>query len=568
MLSALAPGITCKPITVAEVGGKKYNPEATGNAVANASQTGASQTVTVVPSTSSGATQACTYTIAPSSAVNVRFGSPETSVALSGSFDLADLQVAPNGKSALPTNFKMKISISGVDASLALDKTSPYNQLLTGPDGTGTLSVALTLDSKSSALSSCVFMGGTYYFTFPVQVSENFNSVTLNFNRATPGSTYTPVDPLLLVAADEPLPPRITNTPCNEDDGNGLRDGAEEVIGAMMSQLEDYGTQSTHRYTKHPSALNRLLNPTNILLQNSKHTGWKPVPRWLVPRPSKFRFQEPACIGDRFTRDRRRVQLPAQHLPVPTFLAGKLLVRADFDDASVLHHHNLIGMTNRAQPVGDDEACAPLHQPLQRFLDHRLALAVEVAGRFIEDEYARISEQRTGDGDALLLPTREPHTTLADESFIPALELADEPIGVGRPRSADQLLIGCATARIANVLADCAIKEKYILLNNPKQSPVRVHIDGAKVNTIKLDSALCPARVVKAGDQVAQGGLARSTRADKGDGLPRRDFNVDVAEHILLVPRISEINMPKTDPTINTSRIKLHTTLPPRSFEG
>jgi len=158
VLSALAPGITCKPITVAEVGGKKFNPEATGNAVANASQTGASQTVTVVPSTSSGATQACTYTIAPSSAVNVRFGSPETSVALSGSFDLADLQVAPNGKSALPTNFKMKISISGVDASLALDKTSPYNQLLTGPDGTGTLSVALTLDSKSSALSSCVLM--------------------------------------------------------------------------------------------------------------------------------------------------------------------------------------------------------------------------------------------------------------------------------------------------------------------------------------------------------------------------------------------------------------------------
>ena len=43
---------------------------------------------------------------------------------------------------------------------------------------------------------------------------------------------------------------------------------------------------------------------------------------------------------------------------------------------------------------------------------------VEVGGGFVEDENARLLEQRTGDGDALFLAARKPGTALADLGLI------------------------------------------------------------------------------------------------------------------------------------------------------
>ena len=39
------------------------------------------------------------------------------------------------------------------------------------------------------------------------------------------------------------------------------------------------------------------------------------------------------------------------------------------DDVSVFHDENQIRITNRGQPVGDDEACSALHQVIHGFLD-------------------------------------------------------------------------------------------------------------------------------------------------------------------------------------------------------
>lgn len=234
------PGSVCMPITVSEVGGRTFNPEATGKAVEDAASTGGSQAVTVVPASAPNAVQSCTYRIADPARLAIRFGAPEVKGVISGSFELADLRSAPNGKSALPTAFDMTLKVAGAVITLTLDKSSPYNQLLTGADGHGTLGVALTIDSKSRDLASNVFMGGTFYFALPVRVSDDFRCVTLAFDPARPGSELTPVDPSLLLAADGPITPRISDTPCADDDGNGIRDGADEVIGAMWSQLRGY----------------------------------------------------------------------------------------------------------------------------------------------------------------------------------------------------------------------------------------------------------------------------------------------------------------------------------------
>jgi hypothetical protein len=70
-------------------------------------------------------------------------------------------------------------------------------------------------------------------------------------------------------------------------------------------------------------------------------------------------------------------------------------------DAAVLHDQDLVGAPDRRQAVGDDDRCAAAEQPVERALDENLRRAVDVRGRLVEDENARIGEERACNGDQL-----------------------------------------------------------------------------------------------------------------------------------------------------------------------
>jgi len=53
--------------------------------------------------------------------------------------------------------------------------------------------------------------------------------------------------------------------------------------------------------------------------------------------------------------------------------------------------------------VGNDQDRSPLRDLLHVLLNDALALIVEGAGRLVEDQDSRVSDERTGDGDALAL---------------------------------------------------------------------------------------------------------------------------------------------------------------------
>lgn len=65
-------------------------------------------------------------------------------------------------------------------------------------------------------------------------------------------------------------------------------------------------------------------------------------------------------------------------LEVPAFLLDKLFVMALLTDASVFYYEDLIGLSYGAEPVGDNEGCAPLHKVFEALLDERFRLGVEV----------------------------------------------------------------------------------------------------------------------------------------------------------------------------------------------
>ena len=75
---------------------------------------------------------------------------------------------------------------------------------------------------------------------------------------------------------------------------------------------------------------------------------------------------------------------------------------ATLDDLSLPHYKDLVGFTDCAQSMRDDEARAIGHEPFQSFLNQLLGGCVHASGRLVQDEDRRIFQQRARDAHALL----------------------------------------------------------------------------------------------------------------------------------------------------------------------
>lgn len=73
-------------------------------------------------------------------------------------------------------------------------------------------------------------------------------------------------------------------------------------------------------------------------------------------------------------------------LLVQTILMNKLGMFSALDDLALLDHNNLIGMLDRAQPVGNDHRRPVLHQLHQRVLHKLLGFRIQRGGRLVQDQ--------------------------------------------------------------------------------------------------------------------------------------------------------------------------------------
>ena len=93
-------------------------------------------------------------------------------------------------------------------------------------------------------------------------------------------------------------------------------------------------------------------------------------------------------------------------------------MRAVFDQPTALKRHDAVGRTHRREPVRDDEDGAPFGDLLHVVLDDALALVVERARRLVENQDARIADERARYGDALALAAGKRRAALADDRVV------------------------------------------------------------------------------------------------------------------------------------------------------
>jgi hypothetical protein len=101
------------------------------------------------------------------------------------------------------------------------------------------------------------------------------------------------------------------------------------------------------------------------------------------------------------------------HLEVGAGALEQLAVRAALDDAAVVHDQDLVGVHDGGETVRDDQRGVAAGDAVQLGLDRFLRFRVERRGRLVEDQDARVLQDRARDRDALLLAAGELEAALA-----------------------------------------------------------------------------------------------------------------------------------------------------------
>ena len=76
-----------------------------------------------------------------------------------------------------------------------------------------------------------------------------------------------------------------------------------------------------------------------------------------------------------------------------------------FDDAALFEHHDAAGLADGRNAMRDQNHGAPAHRPGQVRQNALLGQGIHARERVVQNQNARVSQQRAGDGGALLLAT-------------------------------------------------------------------------------------------------------------------------------------------------------------------
>lgn len=101
-------------------------------------------------------------------------------------------------------------------------------------------------------------------------------------------------------------------------------------------------------------------------------------------------------------------------LPIPPSMARPSLTHCptprahtDLVDLAVGHDDDAVGCADSAEPVGNDQHGAASAGPVQGLLHHPFRLGVQRTGGLVQDQHRGLLDEGTGDGQALLLATRQ-----------------------------------------------------------------------------------------------------------------------------------------------------------------
>src|SRR6185312_2070638 len=158
----------------------------------------------------------------------------------------------------------------------------------------------------------------------------------------------------------------------------------------------------------------------------------------------------------------RRLERPGQALERAVD-SGQLGRRAALDDAAAFDDEHGVGAADGGEAVGDDDGAAAVQEPVERALDHDLGRPVDVRGRLVQDQDARVGEQRAGDRDQLALARGEAGAALAHLVLEAAVQPPQQPVEADRGGRVAHVRVARAGPGEADVVGDRAREQEWVL---------------------------------------------------------------------------------------------------------
>ena len=235
--------------------------------------------------------------------------------------------------------------------------------------------------------------------------------------------------------------------------------------------------------------------------------------------------------------------LQCPHLRVSTAARQQLVVRATLDDAAGIHDKDLVRVHHGRQPVSDDERGTPFRYLLEFRLDRLLGGRIERRSRLIENQDARILEDRARDRHALLLAARELQAALADAGLVTLRQGFDEFVDVRGLRRSDHFVARGLRAAIRNVVVNRVVEQHCVLRHDADRSAQGRLFDFANIRFVNQYAPV--ADVVEAIQQARECGFPRPAVPDHRHLVPGGDFEAHT-EQDLAVGVVAEIDSVKT----------------------
>src|SRR5712664_2746482 len=211
---------------------------------------------------------------------------------------------------------------------------------------------------------------------------------------------------------------------------------------------------------------------------------------------------------------------------------------------AVTEHQDLVGVHHGREPVRDHEGGAAYGDALELRLDGFFGARIERRGGLVEDQDARVFQQRAGYGHALLFPAGELQSALPDHGCIFFRQAFDQIVNVGGARGFHHFRVARFRPAIADVVEDGVVEQHRVLRHDvDRRAQARLlHVLYGNI----VDKDFSARNVIKTVKQPRQGRLARARMPDDRDAVASRDAEADVEEDGSFL-FVGEIHVPEFD---------------------
>lgn len=116
----------------------------------------------------------------------------------------------------------------------------------------------------------------------------------------------------------------------------------------------------------------------------------------------------------------RIIGLESYHLLIDAVGFDQLRMRPLLHDLALIENQDYVGVLDGTESMSDNKRGSRAQEQFQTLLDRLFALAVEVAGCLVENEYFWIGENGPCDRDPLTLSTAEFEASFSDTRLVSA----------------------------------------------------------------------------------------------------------------------------------------------------